>query len=660
MKSKLFLISVGLAALLTGCNNENDIGFATSGEHVTSFRVELSGKTTRAQNDTYTPTRYVMEVYTGTAAFGTPFKHVEQTTGTFDVSLTYGTEYTCLFWADNGTPDDVVNDEYETADLKAVKVKSDACPSNPAFGGMARVTAGVSAQDAYSVTLNHAVAKVEYIQTEPLTAADNTLTVTFPNTFSLNLNDWSTTEIADVTYTHTFTGIAKVEIETVIATSYVIASSENATLQTLTVKLNTEDDKLISNVPLQRNFKTALKGSFSNLYEADMACSLTQEWDTPENEKELISVWDGTTTTEPANYNANSPGDLTISSAAELAWLAVQSNASNQKDFNGYTFTLTTDIDLNGHLWPQIGHFGEDNEGGFRGTLDGNGHHVRGVNVSNEVNGTEEVFAGFIHRLNFGTVKNLTVRGCVNARYMKTTARGKLGFGGIAGYAYESIIEQCHNACDLSTSADNDPETGGIAGYAYNTTIHNCVNSGTVQSTGEENHIGGIVGNLETRSNGKSILEGNTNEGTIKVYSSTKYAYMGGIAGYVNCVNHIDIDYNTNKGQVSYTTGQSGSFIPEIGGIIGRIETYDMEEQNVETNLLGNKNEGTLTSDESYAKIGGIIGIAAPMSTHSLRLTENQYANGIPANIAVGWYYKNGSLTVDGNTVTEAGPYPNL
>lgn len=660
MKGKLFLISVGLAALLTGCNNENDIGHATGGEHVTSFRVKLPGKLTRAQNDTYTPTRYVMEVYTGTAAFGTPFKHVEQATGTFDVSLTYGTEYTCLFWADNGTPDDVVNDEYETADLKAVKVKSDACPSNPAYGGMARVTAGVSAQDAYSITLNHAVAKVEYIQTEPLTAADNTLTVMFPNTFSLNVNDWSTTKIADATDTHTFTGIAKVEKETVIATSYVIASSENATLQTLTVKLNGEGDKQISNVPLQRNFKTALKGSFSNLYEADMVCSLTQEWDTPENEKELISVWDGTTITEPANYDANLPGALMITSASELAWLAEQSNATNQNSFNGYTFTLTTDIDLNGHLWPQIGHFGENNEGGFRGTLNGNGHHVRGVNVSNEVNGTEEAFAGFIHKLNFGTVKNLTVRGCVNARYMKTAARGKLGFGGIVGYAYESIIEQCHNACGLSTSADNDPETGGIAGYAYNTTIRNCVNSGTIQSTGEENHIGGIVGNLETRSNGKSILEGNINEGTIKVYSSTKYAYMGGIAGYVNCWNHIDIDCNTNKGQVSYNRGQSGQFIPEIGGVIGRIETYDREEQNVETNLYDNKNEGTLTSDESYAKIGGIIGIAAPMSTHSLRLTENLYANGIPANIAVGWYYKNGSLTVDGNTVTEAGPYPNL
>lgn len=44
MKGKLLLVSVGLAAMLTGCNSENDIGIASGDGHMTSFRIELPGK----------------------------------------------------------------------------------------------------------------------------------------------------------------------------------------------------------------------------------------------------------------------------------------------------------------------------------------------------------------------------------------------------------------------------------------------------------------------------------------------------------------------------------------------------------------------------------------------------------------------------------------
>ena len=132
MKNKLFLFSLGLIILLTGCSNENDASSSTDGNSMASFRLELPGATTRTAGDTYTPTRYIMEVYPDKAATGIPLMHIEQDSGTFDVSLTYGTTYTCLFWADNGTPDNIVNDEYETADLKAVKAKADIPPTSPA------------------------------------------------------------------------------------------------------------------------------------------------------------------------------------------------------------------------------------------------------------------------------------------------------------------------------------------------------------------------------------------------------------------------------------------------------------------------------------------------------------------------------------------------
>ena len=179
-------------------------------------------------------------------------------------------------------------------------------------------------------------------------------------------------------------------------------------MQNITVALNQEPPKTISNVPLQRNYNTNIKGTYSDLYNSDMNCQITEEWDTPETEKDLISIWDGKTVTEPAGYSADAPGEVLINSAAELAWLAEQSNATNQKTFKDYTFTLTTDIDLRSHLWQQIGH----GKNGFQGTLNGNGHTVRGIYANN---GGTEKYVGFINYLNRGgTVKNLTVRGYVS------------------------------------------------------------------------------------------------------------------------------------------------------------------------------------------------------------------------------------------------------
>ena len=52
MKNKLFLFSLGLIILLTGCSNENDASSSTDGNSMASFRLELPGATTRTAGDT--------------------------------------------------------------------------------------------------------------------------------------------------------------------------------------------------------------------------------------------------------------------------------------------------------------------------------------------------------------------------------------------------------------------------------------------------------------------------------------------------------------------------------------------------------------------------------------------------------------------------------
>ena len=647
MKNKLFLLSLGLVALLTGCNNENDAGSSPGNSSMESFRLELPVATTRAAGDIYTPTRYIMEVYPDKAATGIPLMHMEQDNGTFNVSLTYGSTYTCLFWADNGTPDNVVNDEYETADLKAVKVKTDFCPANPAYGGRTQITAGVSGTDAYNVLLAHAVAKVDYIQTKPLTSASNTLTVVFPTTFQLNVGDWNPVEIASTSTTHVFTNIDKAQTETAIATSYVIAPSATASTQNLTITLNSETAKQISNVPLQRNYKTNLKGAFSDFYNADMTCTLTPEWDSPETDKELISIWDGTTVTQPADYSADTPGKVEITSAAELAWLAEQTDGTNQKTFSGYTFTLTTDIDLRNHLWSQIGR----NNSGFQGTLDGNGHTVRGIYANNT---DTEQYVGFINYLYGGTVKNITIRGYINGLGPQHTP---CCFGGLVGQAKGATIESCNNACTLAVGGEQFT-AGGIAGDAENTLIQDCANEGTIKNTGNNSInicIGGIAGSLDSGDSTASTLNRNVNKGKIVYTSIYNGAYLGGIAGEIHAKGTIVVSNNVNNGEVISTSGEYRSY-NKMGGIIGNLYAFSNYAGTITIN--DNQNKGNVSSYYDDYR-GGIISQAIGRSKLPITLTNNSIAEGTPADIVIALCLSSDStITIDGTSVTEIGPYP--
>lgn len=650
MKSKLFLLSLGLTVLLVGCNNENDAGTSPGGSAMASFRTELPGTVTQATDDTYTPSRYIMEIYPGTTATGTPDIRIEQDNGLFDhVKLTYEVTYTCLFWADNGTPDDAANDEYIATDLKAAKLEANTCPTHPAYAGTVRITAGTSAVEDYSVRLTHAVAKVSYIQDQrAFTAADNTLAVAFPITYRLNVEDGSVSEIENTTTTHTFAGIGQVDAGTTIATGYVIAPSVTASTQNITVTLNNETSKTISNVPLQRNYNTNLRGAFSDLYNSEMTCDLTQEWGTPEEEKDLISIWDGTTVTQPASYSSATPGEVKITSAAELAWLAEQSNNANRVTFSGYTFTLTTDIDLKSHLWPQIGCYG------FQGTLDGGGHTVRGMRANNN---DAEKYAGFIYYLGKGgTVKNLTVRGSVSG---SLTGSEWLCLGGIAGYAEKATIENCHNACTVMTDGETT-NAGGIAGEADVSVIRNCTNSGTIGNTENAGQVrmGGIVGELSGDVVGKSassILSGNMNKGKIACTSIYKGALVGGIVGYVSAWGITEVSNNVNGGDIECTSGESGAY-NELGGIIGGF--YESS-GSIEMTINGNRNEGNVSSQYERDKVGGIVGVGnTGMDAPAVALTDNVIEKGTPATIVIGLCITEGGMTVDGVPVTNNKPYP--
>lgn len=296
MKCKYLLTLVGIAAMLASCNKEEPGGLDNSPTTTKSFTVNVdNGVNTRAVTPpAEAPTRYVMEVYKGAETM--PVSHTEQATGVFEnVQLDNGETYTALFWADYGTPSTdgshPAANEYDAANLKAVKVAKQ--PTAAAFAGTTgEFTVGTTAEGAYtSVTLTHAVAMVNFVQTEALTSATNTLTVNYPKSYSLNVADNAVTEIAGEV-THTFSYFNAVA--GTLGTSYIIAATVSGTQPAKTVlgitaALNGETSKTIGNVPFERNYRTNIQGAYSNKQEVALTVTCEADWGTPDNDKPLLS-----------------------------------------------------------------------------------------------------------------------------------------------------------------------------------------------------------------------------------------------------------------------------------------------------------------------------------------------------------------------------------
>lgn len=290
MKSKFLLTLAGIAVLLTGCSKE-EIG-STDSNPITkkSFTVNASNGTQTRANATDL-TRYIMEVYEGTTATGTPAIHKEQATGTFEnVILKDKQVYTILFWADYGTPSTdgthLAANEYNASDLKAARVADGKQATRTAFAGVSKFTVGTDDETVYTaVKLTHATAQVNFKQTEAFTSDANTLVVKYPESYSLNVEDMSVTKIAGEV-SHSFTYNSK-DAGT-LGVSYIIAATGTTkTVMDITTTM-TSGGKVNSNTststPFERNYRTNLSGAYSNFYNSTLSVTCNDQWATTSKE----------------------------------------------------------------------------------------------------------------------------------------------------------------------------------------------------------------------------------------------------------------------------------------------------------------------------------------------------------------------------------------
>ena len=197
---------------------------------------------------------------------------------------------------------------------------------------------------------------------------------------------------------------------------------------------------------------------------------------------------------------------LRIENAEQLAWFA-QTISDPTQGAQEVCAALTADIDLENEPWTPMG----TDSYGYKGTFDGQGHTISGLNVSNAE------YAGLFACVDGGTVKNLVVSGKVS---------GTTYTGAIVGYLKNGgTIFRCGNEAAVSGSGSY---TGGVAGsagvYDKTNTIEQCYNAGNVTG-GSDSRTGGILG----YDMGKAAITDCYNTGLI---SGANYA--GGIRGYLS------------------------------------------------------------------------------------------------------------------------------
>lgn len=145
---------------------------------------------------------------------------------------------------------------------------------------------------------------------------------------------------------------------------------------------------------------------------------------------------------QPGGYTVDESGNVSISSAEGLAWLANQSQNDN---YYRKTVTLTADIDQSAHNWAPIGPSSND----FRGTFDGQNHTITGLTIDGC-----STYAGMFANIYDGAVRNVRLAECSITRTSTYTA-------GICGYNSSGTIENCHV---LSGSIHGRQQAGGICG----------------------------------------------------------------------------------------------------------------------------------------------------------------------------------------------------
>ncbi len=321
MIKKVFLM-LGIAAMLASCSQNEELFTDKGNNTVQQVTFTLATDEKPQTRATVDGLRYVVAVYDEA---GTTEVKQETTfeNNSFTILLPPGT-YKCLFWADHGSTN------YDAADLTSVKdLKSTEADAN-AEAFYASQSVKVSNGNQVNVMLNRAVAKVILRETDVLEPGSMTVTYSRPSSF--NVADGTTTGTESDTKTlsieNEIHGTTDSPVE--IGSFYVLASANEANLDNFITQYNEEEEKTISNVPVQANYQTYITGKYGAKVNQQFLIDVNTTWSTSDKEGKWLNVGgDYTLVNESSSYDC-----IVLSSTGTSAIVAcktIQAEAENKE-----------------------------------------------------------------------------------------------------------------------------------------------------------------------------------------------------------------------------------------------------------------------------------------------------------------------------------------
>ena len=243
-----------------------------------------------------------------------------------------------------------------------------------------------------------------------------------------------------------------------------------------------------------------------------------------------------------------------IPDAATLEALADAVNG--YESYAGEHFALTADVDLSASgAWAPIGMApaGVALEGvarPFRGTFDGAGHAVTGLDCEGDVAGLFG-FAG-----EGAVIRDLSVSGTVRANTKGSNAQERGYAAGVCAYAEGALLEGCENRAAVSVAGGGRVDgLAGIVAKARDCRFEGCSNRGAVDGLGGYGGSGRIAANaggiaavalacgFERCSNSAAVTGGKA--------GGVLGAANGGTSTLASCSNRGDVSSNARSGRAA-------------------------------------------------------------------------------------------------------------
>ena len=311
--------------------------------------------------------------------------------------------------------------------------------------------------------------------------------------------------------------------------------------------------------------------------------------------------WTDVVTEQPDGYLEDANGNIYISSAEGLSWLASKVNGLNGEKphtFIDTTVYLLADIDLGAYRWNAIGRYFPSKTYRFErcyfnGTFEGNNHVISNLNIV-DTTGNLGLFGHMFMEERYQQTRKTIIRnvrlerGSVSCPW---SVRGEQfgatseGIGALVGFGMNVEIDNCHSSVSVHGQANIGSLCGEIycSGTMLTCHVQNCSATGNVQGiSGCGGLIGQVYGNVEVRNcyaTGKVLLE----------KAGLRPWYRGGLIGNFMCNATVSNCYSTGQVEVpSYDSQYNGKVIgcPYVDPHIHYL--YGLDSINPGMELIGN------------------------------------------------------------------------